>query len=333
MPGRQGGNRVTLREVADHAQVSVATASRVLAGNYPVAAETRHRVEQSIQALDYVANVHARALAGVAPRTVAFVLPDIRAQAFAHAAQGVEEAAAEHGALCLICTTQGDPEREHAVFQMLREQRASAVILIGGVVDDAEYRANITDLSRGLATADSRLVLCGRPPAGDIPAIEYANESGAYSITQHLISSGHRRILFLGGPSSGPATTTVADRLAGYRRALGHPGWVQPADFTRESGYQQLCTRLPEDFTAVFAATDLVAAGARAALHAHGLRVPEDVSLVGYDDLELAEDLGLTTVRVPYEDLGRAAVRLALSGREHSVLETSVVVRTSVAPL
>ncbi|MGV9293140.1 LacI family DNA-binding transcriptional regulator [Amycolatopsis sp. NPDC003676] len=329
MPGR---NRVTLREVAEHAQVSVATVSRVLAGNYPVAAETRRRVEQSIQALDYVANVHARALAGVAPRTVAFVLPDIRAQAFAHAAQGVEEASAEHGALSLICTTQGDPERERAVFHLLREQRASAVILIGGVIDDEEYRKKITDLSNGLTAADSRLVLCGRPPVDDVPTVEYANEAGAYAVTQHLLSSGHQRILFLGGPTSGPATTTVTDRLAGYRRALGHAGWVQPSDFTRESGYQQLCARLPEDFTAVFAATDLVAAGARAALHSHGLRVPEDVSLVGYDDLELAEDLGLTTVRVPYEELGRAAVHLALSGRtEHPVLETSVVVRTSVA--
>ncbi|MFD2472729.1 LacI family DNA-binding transcriptional regulator [Amycolatopsis silviterrae] len=328
MPGRQGANRVTLREVADHAKVSVATVSRVLAGNYPVAAETRRRVEQSIQALDYVANVHARALAGVAPRTVAFVLPDVRAPAFAHAAQGVEEASAEHGALCLICTTQGDPERERAVFQLLREQRASAVILIGGVIDDAEYRARIIDLAQG-----SRLVLCGRPPVGQVPAVEYANEAGAHAVTQHLLSAGHQRILFLGGPLSGPATTTVADRLAGYRRALGHPGWTQPAEFTRESGYQQLCARLPEDFTAVFAATDLVAAGARAALRAHGLRVPEDVSLVGYDDLALAEDLNLTTVRVPYEELGRAAVHLALSGgTEHEILETSVVVRGSVAP-
>ncbi|WP_406641687.1 LacI family DNA-binding transcriptional regulator [Amycolatopsis sp. WGS_07] len=319
---------MTLREVADHAKVSVATVSRALAGNYPIATETRRRVEQSIQALDYV---HARA--GFVPRTVAFVLPDVRAPAFAYAAQGIEEASAEHGALCLICPTQGDPDRERDVLHLLREQRASAVILIGDVVDDVEYRTRITDLAQGLAAADARLVLCGRTPTGHVPAVDYANEAGAYAVTKHLLSAGHRRILFLGGPPSGPTTTTVAERLAGYRRALGHSGWTQPAESTRESGYQQLCARLPEDFTAVFAATDLIAAGARTALRAHGLRVPEDVSLVGYDDLDLAEDLNLTTVRVPYEELGRAAVHLALSGHtEHEVLETSVVIRGSVAP-
>jgi LacI family transcriptional regulator len=346
------GHRATLRDVAGHAGVSVATVSRVLAANYPVAAGTRQRVQRAVRELRYVANTHARALAGVATQTVAFVVNDVRGQSFAYAAQGVEEEAARRGRLCLVCTTQGDPERELAVVRLMREQGAAAVILIGGVIDDDEYRSRMTELARGLDAAGSRLVLCGRPSLGeDVPAtvVEYDNEGGAYAVVSHLLAQGHRRILFLGGQGSSASTTTTIGRLSGYRRALADfgvdpdPALVQPAEFTRTSGYRQTLARLREDrdFTAIFAETDVVAAGAMTALTECGVRVPEDISLVGYDDIEVAGDLRpkLTTVHVPYEDLGRTAARLALDWQEradtgmeqHVLLGTHVVLRQSVA--
>jgi LacI family transcriptional regulator len=234
----------------------------------------------------------------------------------------------------------------------MREQRASAVILIGGAFDDAAYRTRMAEIAHSLDAAGSRLVLCGRPPVGDgIPAtvVEYDNEVGAYAVTSHLLSRGHRRIVFLGGD---PAFTTTAARLAGYRRALeDHGAPVDPGliesqvEFTRASGYEHVRARLRSGppFTAIFAETDIIAGGAMAAIFEAGLSVPEDVSLVGYDDISLATDLRpqLTTVRVPYEELGRSAVRLALelkegrasSGSEqHAVFGTHVVVRQSVAP-
>lgn len=339
--------QTTLADVASQAGVSTATVSRVLAENYPVAPATRLRVLRAVRELNYVANTHARALAGVDTRPVAFILDDVRGSAFAHAAQGVEQEAARRGRLCLVCTTQGDPERELAVVKLMREHGAAAVILIGGVVDSGRYRARMAEFARSLDAAGSRLVLCGRPPLGDaVPAtvVEYDNEGGAYAVTSHLLANGHRRILFLGGD---PNHSTTAGRLAGYHRALTDfgvpdPGLVERAEFSRAQGYQHTLDRLRAgpDFTAIFAATDVIAAGALGAITDSGLRVPDDISLVGYDDIELASDVRpkLTTVHVPYEDLGRTGVRLALELHEgkatesaqHVLLGTHVVLRQSV---
>jgi len=344
-PGASG-RATTLSDVAAHAGVSAATVSRVLADNYPVSRSARQRVQRAIRELNYVANTHARALAGVKTNTVAFVLNDVRGQSFADAAHGVEQEAAQRGWLCLIGCTHGDPARELAIVQLMREQRAGAVILIGGIVDDEAYRSTMAEIAHSLRSVGSMLVLCGRPPLGDgVPAavIEYDNEGGAYAMTSYLLSHGHRRILYLGGEAT---HTTSIGRLAGFHRAMADfgvdvdPGLVEHGTFTRASGYHLARQRLrgDRDFTAVFAETDIMAAGVYTAAAEAGLRVPEDVSIVGYDDVELAQDLRprLTTVRVPYEELGRAAVRLALDdqadgGERHVTLGTHVVVRESVA--
>jgi len=196
--------------------------------------------------------------------------------------------------------------------------------------------------------AGSRLVLCGRPPLGPgapVTVNEYDNEGGAYAQVAHVLAQGHQRVLFLGGKSD---HSTAQGRERGYLAAHRARG-VEPAeelvlhgDFTRDSGHRLMREALEQklDFTAVVAATDMVAAGALTALHEAGLSVPRDVSLAGYDDIPFARDLhpALTTVHVPYEELGRLAVRTAL-GREpntpdeHLLLGTHVVVRDSVAPL
>ncbi|MFJ8019472.1 LacI family DNA-binding transcriptional regulator [Streptomyces sp. NPDC096311] len=344
------GSRARLRDVAERAGVSMSTVSRVLADNYPVAQATRQRVLRAIREMDYVANTHARALRGVVTQTVAFVLNDIRGGSFTQVAHGVEEEAARRGMLCLICTTQGDLERELSVVRTMQEQGAAAVILIGGVADNAAYRVRMTATAHSLEASGSRLVLCGRPSIGDdVPAtvVEYDNEGGAYAMTSRMLVAGHRRILFLG--TDPVPTTTVGGRLAGYRRALADfgveadPALEQACGFGRADAYDRLTGRLrtARDFTAVFAVTDLAAAGALAALNDAGLKVPEDVSLGGYDDVDTAIDLRprLTTVHVPYEELGRTAVRLALDLREgrassaeqHVTLGTHVVVRESIA--
>ncbi|GAB2874116.1 LacI family DNA-binding transcriptional regulator [Streptomyces mayteni] len=348
--GRQAGNgRATLKDVAERAGVSVPTVSRVIAGNYPVAASTRRRVERALRELDYVANTHARALRGHAINAVAFILNDVRGPSFAEVAHGIEQEAARQGRLSLICTTGGHPDRELEAVRLMREQGAEAIILIGGVRDDEGYRVRMRALAESLDQAGSRLVLCGRPSLGeDMPAtvVEYENEAGAYAMTSRLLGFGHRRVLFFGGDAE---TTTAAGRLAGYRRALADfaveaaPELVTPAPFDRAAARAVMRERLAAglDFTAVFAVTDAVAAGALQALTEHGLAVPEDVSLAGYDDVSPAADLRpqLTTVHVPYEELGRVAVRLALArrdrpdrGQQHALLGTHVVVRESVGP-
>jgi LacI family transcriptional regulator len=339
----------TIRDVAAHAGVSVATVSRILSGTYPGATATRSRVLRAVRELDYVANANARGLAGARSRSVAIIVNSVVSPHYAHVAQGVQAQAAIEGKLCIVGTTGSDPERELATVQLMREEHAECVILVGNVVADEAYRARMADYARALALAGSQLVLCGRPPLGpDVPAlvVEYDNTGGAHAITSHLLSAGHRRILFLGRRDS---YTTPESRIAGYRAALADhhvphdPGLEVEGTMERSEGYRMIRERLaagPRDFTAVFAGNDLIAAGARQALREHGLRVPDDVSLVGFDNLPPAADIDLTTVHVPHEELGRTAVRMALQRArdksgvpERVMLGTHIVVRDSVRPL
>ncbi|MET9080421.1 LacI family DNA-binding transcriptional regulator [Streptomyces sp. NPDC004237] len=338
--------RSTIRDVAARAGVSASTVSRVLAGDYPVSAATRTRVLRAVRELDYVADARAKAVAGVGTPTLAFVLEDITGPSFAHMAHGVEREAARLGHLSLVCSTDGDVRRELEFIEMMRAQRAAAVILVGGAADTPEYRERTRRIADSLASAGSRLVLCGRPqlgPGAPVTVIEYDNEGGAYALVSHVLAQGHRRVLFLGGK---PDHTTALGRERGYaaaHRARGlepDPALLLHGDFTRDSGHRLMRQALAREleFSAVVAATDMVAAGALTALHEAGLAVPGDVSLAGYDDIPFARDLhpALTTVHVPYEELGRLAVRTALghggeSADEHLLLGTHVVVRDSVA--
>lgn len=345
-PERTKRRRVTMSDVAARAGVSVATVSRVLAGDYPTLATTRNRVMRAVRELDYVVNAHARALAGARPATIAIVVESIAMPYYALIAEGVQDQARQSGKLCLICSTSGDPETELALVQMMREQHAEAVILVGSVIANDDYRKRMTGYAHALEAAGSRLVLCGRPPLGeDVPAIvvEYDNTGGAYAATGHLLSAGHERILYLGRR---PGHSTSDARVEGYRRALADhgmphdPGLEVDGQFNRAEGYAMMRARLaagPPDFTAVFAGNDLIAAGAVEALREEGLRVPDDISMVGYDDISPAPDLGLTTVHLPHDELGRAAVRMAvtppspaLPRQSHTVLGTHIVVRDSV---
>ncbi|NDZ98297.1 LacI family transcriptional regulator, partial [Streptomyces sp. SID10116] len=157
------GERVTIREVAARAGVSVATVSRVLAGNYPTSTASRAKVLRAVKDLDYVANAHARALAGAGRKTIAVLMFDVVGAFYAQVAQGVEMEAAQRGRLTLVASTGSDPARELALVQMMREQAAEAVMLVGGVVQDDEYRQRMARYAEALAAAGSRLVLCGRP--------------------------------------------------------------------------------------------------------------------------------------------------------------------------
>lgn len=347
-------SEATIADVAKLARVSSATVSRVINRNYPVAESTRARVEAAIDELGYVANAHARALAGATNRTVGIIINDLIDPFYAFIARGVEREATAQGRLCLVCCMHGSPEQELALIDLLHEQRADAVILVGGSFDDRAYATQVARRARALHASGSTLVLCGRPPLGeDVPTkvIEYDNEGGAFALTDHLITQGHRRILFLGGP---PLFSTTVARLEGHRRALELRGlpydqaFVQLGPLSRRFGYErvrELVAGGRPEFTAIFAANDNVAAGVMQALEAAGLSVPGDISVTGYDDVPLAQELRpqLTTVRIPLEEMGRQAVRLALGVSDGSDylapvqttarVGTNIVVRQSVAPV
>ncbi|MEU6718083.1 LacI family DNA-binding transcriptional regulator [Nonomuraea sp. NPDC046802] len=341
----------TMADVAAHSQVSVATVSRVLSGNYPVAEATRNRVLRAVTELDYVANANARALKGDDGRLVAVLLHDVTSPFFNQIVQGVEREAAAEGRLCMVCTTSGDPAREDATITMLRQHQVEVLILVGGVVDSPAYRDRMGALATNLDASGSRLVMCARPSPGvGVPAtvVEYDIEGGSRAATSYLLSLGHERILLLGGPEG---STISKAHVAGYKRAHAAAGMrsdrklIVPGPMDRAFGYtclRRLIDRpgVADGFTAIMAANDLIATGAMAALHEAGRRVPEDVSVVGFDDTWPAEDLRptLTTVHVPHQELGRTAVRLALhrhdaeAGCRQITLDTHLVVRDSTAP-
>ncbi|MFD9391702.1 LacI family DNA-binding transcriptional regulator [Streptomyces sp. NPDC060000] len=341
-----GDRPSTIRDVAERAGVSVATVSRTLAGNYPVSTVTRSRVMDAVKSLHYVVNVHAKALSGRVAGPVALVLSDITGPSLAHVAAGVEQEAAVRGRLSLVCATHGNPDRENELVRLMREQHAAAVVLVGGAVQDEAYFRRMAEYAEALDAAGSRLVLVGRPPLpGDLPVtvVDYDNRGGAFQAADHLFAQGHRRVLFLGGD---PRLSTAVQRREGYLHALrAHDvpyaeEFDIPGLYTRVSGYRRTHDALTAglDFTGVVAGTDMVALGVLAALREAGLDIPGDVSVVGYDDVPFAPDLSpsLTTVRVPYEDLGRTAVRMAMertervTGDAHVVLSTHLVIRRSV---
>ncbi|CAM5710472.1 LacI family transcriptional regulator OS=Streptomyces alboniger OX=132473 GN=CP975_09905 PE=4 SV=1 [Streptomyces alboniger] len=320
------GERVTIRDVAARAGVSVATVSRVLAGNYPTSTASRAKVLRAVKELDYVANAHARALAGAGRKTIAVLMFDVVGAFYSQVAQGVEMEAAQHGRLTLVASTGSDPARELALVQMMREQAAEAVVLVGGVIEDDEYRERMARYAEVLAAAGSRLVLCGpsrtrarraragrgvrqrsgrpcrdEPPPGRRPLPH----------RPHRLRAGQHH-------GRGPPPRLSA----GARRPRGGPGdaVLHGVGFGRNHGYQAMRDLLDKadgrpDFTAVFAGDDRAAAAAIRALREYGLRVPEDMSVVGYNDDPVAADItpGLTTVHIPAEELGRTAVRRALA--------------------
>src|SRR5699024_5339896 len=199
-----------------------------------------------------------------------------------------------HDALPIFAASRGSPEREIELIERMRDQRTDAVIVVGGAYANEGVRRRMAAQARALDDMGSTLVLCGRPSLGaHLPTklVGYDNEGGAFAITEHLISLGHQRIAYVGGPTR--LSTTVA-RVSGYRRAFEGRGLqtdetlIRLGQFGRRFGYQQLRELIASeaDFTAVFAGNDMVAVGAMDALTEAGLRVPEDISLVGYDDID-----------------------------------------------
>jgi len=344
---RKSHQRTTIRDVATRAGVSVATVSRVLAGNYPTSEQAKSKVLQAVDDLNYVVNTHARGLAGQGARTIAILIEQVTSTFFAAVAQGVEEQATAEGRLCLISSTHGNPAQELALVDMLRDQGTEAVIIVGGITPTREYEIRMARYAESLAAVGSILVLCCRPRlTADVPhlVIGYENEEGSYAATNHVLSRGHERVLFVGGVAG---ISTTEDRLRGWRRAMREHGL--PTDdlvllgahrqsFGREAVQERLAHA--RDFTAIVAYNDHIAAGALQALREAAVRVPDDVSIVGYDDSLLAPNLmpALTSVSIPAQELGRTAVRRVLEYHSEGghalddlVLATHVVVRDSVA--
>ena len=327
----------SIYEVARAAELSVATVSRVLNDKGPVRAETRQRVLDAVERLGYVPHSAARMLSTRRTMSIGVLLPDMHGAFFSEIVRGIDLAARAAGYHLLVSGSHSDAAETAALLQTLHG-RVDGLILMAPALGGAwlqkalprrvpvvllnpkrEPEASADDVERATGKPGGRGSNDDGTDSGH-DSLRIDNRLGARLAVEHLIELGHRAIAVLGGPVG---NADAAERLAGYREALvagGLPlnGHLELAgDFGEESGLQagaKVAALIPRP-TAIFAANDAMAIGCLAALRERGLRVPEDVSLVGFDDVPIARYLtpALTTVQVPIAELGKQAMASLLS--------------------
>jgi LacI family transcriptional regulator len=330
----------TIRDVAKRAGVAPITVSRVINNSGYASQETRARVEAAVAELGYVPNTLARSLRSRRTNTLALVLTDITNPFWTTVARGVEDTASDAGFNVIFCNTDESEAEQHKYLRVLLQKQVDGVLLVPArstsepIEFIQEQRTPVVVLDRWVPDARADVVRCD-------------SEGGAYQLVRLLLSLGHRRIALLSGP---PGVSTAEDRIAGYRRALAEAGLrggaelVHDGEFTQASGYEmarQALAAKPRP-TALFAGNNFIAIGALRALRDAGLGVPEDVALVGFDDLPAALVIEpfLTVAAQPAYEMGQRATALLLarlSGQapeayQEIVLPTEVIVRQSSGP-
>jgi LacI family transcriptional regulator len=332
-------SRATIREVASAAGVSIATVSRVLNGRPDVSEQTRETVLRVVRDRGFSTNRSARALSGGRTGLVGVTLPIVEAAYFAFILSGAAEALYEQDMRMVLCPTLHQHEREVTLLERLMHGTTDGAVLTLPEETNEELKA-LQRLGYPFVVVDPRV-----PLDDGIPAVSAAHSSGARAAVEHLLSLGHRRIAAITGPSQWMASS---ERLNGYFAALGaagvlaDPALVLESRFDIESG--EAATRrlldLAEPPTAIFAFNDNLAIGALHAARERGVSVPEQLSVVGFDDSEQAAIVtpALTTVRQPLAEMGRMAVSLLLRLLENQRVEalsvelaTRLVVRESTA--
>ncbi|KIP87419.1 LacI family DNA-binding transcriptional regulator [Stenotrophomonas sp. CFBP8980] len=326
----------TIYDIAKHVGVSAGTVSRALSRPDKVLPTTRSRIEQAAAALGYVPNTVARTLKTQRSGKILVTVPDIANPFFAQILQGAEDAAQAVGYAVLLGDTQHQPDREERYAQMLRRNEADGLIVLGHRLPPTA-RAIVQQRGAAAPVVNG----CEFDPALGIPSVHIDNAAAARAVMEHLYALGHERIAVIGGPPDNPLHQQRLEgvRAAGKARGRLHQLVVEPGDFSVESGHAAalaLLARTPAP-TAIFCVSDQMALGALAACRDLGVRVPDDLSIVGFDDLASSRYLtpALTTVRQPMREIGACAVSLLLAiieGRDvplQQTLDFSLMVRGS----
>ncbi|WP_433766691.1 LacI family DNA-binding transcriptional regulator [Pseudomonas putida] len=329
----------TIKDVAALAGISYTTVSHVVNKTRPVSEEVRIKVEAAIKTLDYVPSAVARSLKAKTTATIGLLVPNSLNPYFAELARGIEDYCERNGYCVILCNSDDNPDKQRSYLRVLLEKRIDGLIVASAGGDSG--------LAQGLAGVRTPMVIVDRGLEGvDADLVRIDHEYGAYLATRHLLELGHRDIATI----SGPATTSVAQmRLAGFCRALKDAGLQVPvermleSDFTSTGGYNAAATLLEGNPpSAIFAANDMIGIGVLRAAAERNIRVPTELSVIGFDDIQMSRYVypALTTVGQSILQLGEMAAGVLLRriatpdlAIEQRIVTPSIVIRESTAPL
>lgn len=291
----------TIRDVAQRAQVSVATVSRALNGFENVSEQARTRIADAVKALGYVPHAGARSLSLARTNAIGVVLPDLHGEFFSEVVRGMDREASRRGYLLLLSNLHSGPAQAALALRAMRG-RVDGLIVMAPHLSEEE-------LSLALPPGLPSILINTRDSAGEHPSIRLDNRAGARAVVDHFVAHGRKRLIHIAGPAS---NIDAQERADSFRQAAAGHGveWeVVQGDFEEDSGGKAIAALngAGHRFDAVFAGNDNMAIGALQALRSAGVEVPDQVAVAGFDDIPLARHLGLTTVRVRIAELGEHA--------------------------
>lgn len=332
-------SRITIREVAKAARVSIATVSRVLNAPDRVNADLRQRVTSAVERLGYVADGAARALASRRSATIGAIVPTLDNAIFAECINALQLRLDEHGYVLLVASMEYDPRRERRELKALVERGVDGVVLVGTAHEESIFQ--LIHAARVPA-----VITWANDPKAPVACVGFDNETPARRMAEHLIDLGHRRIAMIAGITRG--NDRAAARVAGVRAALDARGIALPRELLYERPYTigdgraalRDLLALPAPPTAVMCGNDVLAFGVLLEAQARGIGVPAALSVTGYDDHELASQFSpaLTTVRVPAAEMGRRAADHLVNAAQGqhlpavTELEAAIMLRATTAP-
>ena len=336
--------RATLKDIAEETGLSVSSVSLVLNGRpNRISEKNRQKIIETARKLNYRPNQNAVSLITKRSRVIGLVMPDMTNMFFAQIAKGAESRSRELGYSLILCNTNDSPEKDVDYINVLLSQGVDGILLVssyrpGGESSDYDPEKEHL-LEKPVVLIDRRAVGC---PIGEkVSGVFADNEVGGYLATKHLISLGHTKIGCITGPLG---AASAKNRLFGHIRALQEAGLpfdrslVREGDFHTDSGFVMGEQLLNKGVTAVFAGNDMMAYGVYRAAGKMGLKVPDDLSIVGFDDLKFSEivEPPLTTVRQNSREMGRNAVDkivAMINGKEEPVftMQPELIVRKSTA--
>ncbi|WP_439871240.1 substrate-binding domain-containing protein [Pseudomonas syringae] len=328
----------TIKDVAALAGISYTTVSHVLNKTRPVSEPVRLKVEAAIAQLDYVPSAVARSLKAKTTSTIGLLIPNGMNPYFAELARGIEDYCERNGFCVILCNSDDNPEKQRSYLRVLLEKRVDGLI-VSSVAGDTSVTCGLTEVRTPLVIVDREL------QGIDADMVRIDHEQGAWLATRHLLDLGHRHIACIAGPRE----SAVAElRLAGYRRAMQQvsievgAGWAVHSEFTSPAGHEAAGRLLAEHApTAIFAGNDVIAIGVLRAAAERSIRVPQDLSVIGFDDIQISRYVypALTTVGQSIMQLGETAAGMLLSRIasphatpvEKRLVKPCVVVRESTA--